>query len=89
MKRMDLFSLHCQNCVIHQCHYSGFISVLACIQAVLGLLQLAKADSLNSCKTYFLPQAEHSFKELYFYLYFCEYLSARQEAVQDVHLGKY
>lgn len=42
MKRMDVFSLHCQKEVIHQCHYSGFICVLACIQAVLGLLQLAK-----------------------------------------------
>ena len=66
MKRLDVFFLHCQNEVIHQCHYSGFICALACIQAVLGLLQLAKADSLNSCKIFFLPQAEHSFTELYF-----------------------
>lgn len=78
---MDVFSLHCQNEVIHQCHYSGFICVLACIQATLGLFQLAKANSLNSCKTYSLLQAEHAFKELYFYLCFCE-------AVQDVHVVK-
>lgn len=86
MKRMDVFSPHYQNEVIHQCHYSGFICVLACIQVVLGLLQSAKVRSLHSCKTYFLLQAEPPFREVY--LYFCEYLSARQEAVQDAHTGK-
>lgn len=71
MKRMDVFSPHYQNEVIHQCHYSGFICVLACIQVVLGLLQSAKVRSLHSCKTYFLLQAEPPFREVY--LYFCEY----------------
>lgn len=52
MKRMDVFPLHCQTKVIRQCHYSGFICALACIQAVLGLLQFTKTDSFNSCKTY-------------------------------------
>lgn len=52
MKGMDVLSPLCQNEVIHQCYYSGFVCVLACIQTVLGLLQLAKTDSLNSCKTY-------------------------------------
>lgn len=54
MKGMDVFSLHCQKEVIHQCHYSGFICVLACIQAVLGLLQLAKWTPLALLRCIFL-----------------------------------
>lgn len=62
MKRMDVFSPHYWNEVIHQCHYSGFICVLACTQVVLGPLQLVKVGSPNSCMIYFLLQAEPSLK---------------------------
>lgn len=81
IKRMDVSSLHCQNEVICQGHYSRFICALAYIQAVLGLLQLVRADSFKACKMCTSCHRQSIPSKVYIlYLYFCEYLSARRES---------